>query len=133
MTSGNPTFAILISANAEWEAVKRIIVGCHLEPSPYGEYFWTDVADHRALFFHGGWGKVAAAGSTQYVIDHFQPTHLINIGTCGGIAGRIDRFDLVAVERVVIYDIHEAIGDSVEAITHYTTELKVPPELPATI
>jgi hypothetical protein len=35
------------------------------------------VERERVLFFYGGWGKVAAAGSTQYVIDHFHPSVLI--------------------------------------------------------
>ena len=40
--------------------------------------------------------------------------------------GRINRFDIVAPERVVIYDIHEAMGDSQEAIDHYSTSLTLP-------
>jgi adenosylhomocysteine nucleosidase len=125
--------SILISANAEWDAVRQIVSHDRLESSPYGQYFWADIGEYRALFFQGGWGKVAAAGSTQYVIDHFKPEWLINLGTCGGIKGRITRFDVVAVERAVIYDVHEAMGDSAEAITHYTTELSVPRELPVSI
>ena len=73
--------SVVISANAEWEAVRGVFSGAQMETSPYGEYFFADVADHRTLFFHGGWGKVAAAGSTQYVIDRFQPDFLINLGT----------------------------------------------------
>jgi len=67
------------------------------------------------------------------VIDHFKPEYLINIGTCGGIEGRINRFDIVAVERAVIYDIHETMGDSQEAIAQYTTDLKVPRRLPPSV
>ena len=85
------------------------------------------------LFFHGGWGKVAAAGSTQYVIDRFRPERLINLGTCGGVEGRIERFDTVAVEKVVIYDIAEAMGDSKEAIAEYSTTLTLPTRLPVPV
>lgn len=85
------------------------------------------------LFFHGGWGKVAAAGSTQYVIDYFHPARLVNIGTCGGVEGRIQRFDVVAVEKVVIYDIAEAMGDSKEAIAEYSTSLPLPARLPVSV
>ena len=125
--------SVIISANAEWEAVKRAYPAAQVERSPYGEYFKTYLGEYPALFFHGGWGKVAAAGSTQYVIDHFKPEYLINVGTCGGVEGRIHRFDVVAVERAVIYDIHETMGDSDDAIVHYTTDLNVPPELPPSI
>src|SRR5579871_4523461 len=65
-------FAVLISANAEWRAVKPLF-STPIHTSPYGEYFVAKVAEEDVLFFHGGWGKVAAAGSTQYVIDNFHP------------------------------------------------------------
>jgi len=123
-------FAVLISANAEWRVVKPLYPSAPVQTSPYGEYFFANVERERVLFFHGGWGKVAAAGSTQYVIDRFRPARRINLGTCGGVEGRIKRFDIVAVEKVVIYDIAEAMGDSKEAIAEYTTALTLPTRLP---
>ena len=125
-----PPFAVLISADAEWRVVKPLFGTPTLHTSPFGEYFYANTGGERVLFFQGGWGKVAAAGSTQYLIDHFHPARLINIGTCGGVEGRIHRFDIVAVEKVVIYDIVEAMGDSQEAITAYTTPLCLPEQLP---
>lgn len=122
-------FAVLISANVEWRVVKPLFAAA-IETSPYGEYFFANIERERVLFFHGGWGKVAAAGSTQYVIDRFHPARLINLGTCGGVEGRIQRFDVVAVEKVVIYDIAEAMGDSQEAIAAYSTDLPLPAHFP---
>jgi adenosylhomocysteine nucleosidase len=121
-------FAVLISASTEWRVVKPLFSAA-IHTSPYCEYFIAKVAREEVLFFHGGWGKVAAAGSTQYIIDHFHPRRLINLGTCGGVEGRIKRFDVVVPERVVIYDIAEAIGDSQEAIAEYTTALPLPAHL----
>src|SRR5579863_4951806 len=66
-SSKGPQAAVLISANAEWRAVKPLFAVAQIETSPYGEYFFADIGGERVLFFHGGWGKVAAAGSTQYV------------------------------------------------------------------
>jgi adenosylhomocysteine nucleosidase len=109
-------FAVLISANAEWKAVRPQFAGAAVHKSPYGEFFFVNIQRERVLFFHGGWGKVAAAGSTQYVIDHFKPARLINLGTCGGVEGRVKRLAVVAPDKVVIYDIAEAMGDSAEAI-----------------
>lgn len=126
-------FAVLISANAEWRVVKPLFPTPTIATSPYGEYFFATVDRERVLFFHGGWGKVAAAGSTQYVIDRFHPARLINLGTCGGVEGRIKRFDVVAVEKVVIYDIAEAMGDSKEAIAEYSTTLPLPAQFPVSI
>jgi adenosylhomocysteine nucleosidase len=126
-------FSIIVSADAEWAAVKPLFTNIRLEHSPYGEVFHTTVENRPILVFQGGWGKVAAAASTQYVVDRFKPRYLINLGTCGGVQGRIERFDVVAVERVIIYDVYEAMGDSSEAIAHYTTDLNVPESLPPSI
>jgi len=125
--------AVLVSADMEWRAVKPVFPAAVLDKSPYGEYFFTNIEHQRVLFFQGGWGKVAAAGSTQYVIDRFHPARLINLGTCGGVEGRVKRFDIVAPERVVIYDIAEAMGDSAEAIAHYTTTITLPAHIPVPV
>jgi adenosylhomocysteine nucleosidase len=126
-------FSIIVSADAEWAAIKPLFTNIRLEHSPYGEFFHTTIENRRIVVFQGGWGKVAAAASTQYVVDRFKPRYLINLGTCGGVEGRIRCFDLVAVERVIIYDVYEAMGDSYEAIAHYTTNLRVPDSLPPSI
>src|SRR5580765_6554088 len=99
-------FAIIVSADAEWAATKPLFPNIRLERSPYGEFFDATIENRRILFFQGGWGKVAAAASTQYLVDTFKPKYLINLGTCGGVEGRIRRFDTIAVERVIIYDIY---------------------------
>ena len=130
-TPAGLNFAVLVSANAEWKVVKPLIPDLHIEYSPYGEYFFDQISDERVLFFHGGFGKVAAAASTQYVIDHFLPAHLINIGTCGGVEGRIQRFDVVVPDRLIIYDIYEAMGDEpLQEVSTYITELDLPSYFP---
>ena len=77
----------------------------------------------RVVFFHGGWGKVAAAGSAQYAIDRWRPAYVVNLGTCGGFAGAIEKHAVVLADRTVIYDIKEAMGDSAEAIADYSVTL----------
>ena len=116
---------IIVSANAEWQAVKQILSPADVQASRLGEYFATRLATcHPSLvtFFHGGWGKISAA-TTQYVIDHFDPDLLINLGTCGGFEGRVARRTLILVEKTIVYDILEQMTDSDEAIAHYATEI----------
>lgn len=116
-------YAVLVSANMEWRALKKYYPDESYQPSAWGEYFYKEIAGQEVLFFHEGWGKVAAAGATQYVIDKFQPEIMINLGTCGGFEGKIDRLDVILAQKTVIYDIIEAMGDSKEAIADYSTEL----------
>jgi adenosylhomocysteine nucleosidase len=118
---------VLVSANAEWKVVTALFPRARIERTPWGESFETELRvagePRRVRFAHGGWGKVAAAASTQYVIDHWKPALVVNLGTCGGFAGRIERFAVILVDRTVIYDIKEAMGDSAGAIADYATTI----------
>jgi adenosylhomocysteine nucleosidase len=114
---------VLISANAEWRAVLKALPGPDRLSSPFGEYFLSQVGTQPYLFFQGGWGKIAAAASTQYVIDRWQPKLLVNLGTCGGFAGRVERGAILLVEKTIVYDIIEQMGDPQSAIDHYITHL----------
>lgn len=74
-------------------------------------------------FVHGGWGKISAAASTQYAISNFAPDLVINLGTCGGFEGEIQRGTILLLKRTLVYDILEQMGDYDEHIAHYTTEI----------
>lgn len=118
---------VIISAKAEWRVVCEWYEGCKTQKSPYGDFFETDM-DIRGnltslIFFHGGWGKICAAASTQYAIDRWNPSILVNLGTCGGFKGRIERETMILVEKTIVYDIVEKMGDADGAIRFYTTEV----------
>jgi adenosylhomocysteine nucleosidase len=110
---------VLISANSEWRAVKSILSPKDIHSTPMGETF----VHQGNIFFHGGWGKVSAAATAQYVIDTYQPDLLVNLGTCGGFDGRIQCGTVILVTKTIIYDIIEQMSDQEEAIEHYTTNL----------
>ncbi len=117
---------VLISANAEWRAIKPLFPNAQIEYSPFGEYFPASLdTDNCSLvtFLHGGWGKISAAATAQYVIDRFQPDLLVNLGTCGGFEGRIETGTIILVEKTIVYDIVEQMGDPEEAIADYSTEI----------
>lgn len=120
-------FVILISANAEWKPVRELFRDVETRDSPFGEWFSVElkVAGQKetVIFFHGGWGKISAAASTQYVIDRWAPVLLVNLGTCGGFEGEVKRGETILVERTLVYDIVEQMGDSSEAIAEYTTDI----------
>ena len=114
---------VLISAGAEWRVVKELYPNLDLQHSPFGEFADLKLSTFGLTLFHGGWGKISAAATTQYAIDHFQPDLLINLGTCGGFAGRIETGTVILVERTIVYDIIEQMKNSDEAIEHYSTEI----------
>jgi adenosylhomocysteine nucleosidase len=114
---------VIISANAEWRVVKELYPNLEIEMSPYGEFSDLTLDTRHLTLFHGGWGKISAAATAQYVIDHFKPDLLINLGTCGGFAGRIETGTTILAERTLVYDIIEQMGDGAEAIEHYASSL----------
>jgi adenosylhomocysteine nucleosidase len=117
----------MISANVEWRAVLPHFPSIEPQQSPVGAWFACNLdVDGRAepvVFFHGGWGKIAAAASAQYAIDRWQPALMVNLGTCGGFEGEIEPGDVMLVERTVVYDIIEMMGDPDEATAHFSTDI----------
>ncbi|PWH15511.1 MAG: hypothetical protein DDG59_11385 [Anaerolineae bacterium] len=127
MISDLGVVVVLISADAEWAAVKKLLCPSELYGSPFGEYFYPGLSRSNhpqgLIFFQGGWGKISAASSTQYVIDRFQPSLLFNLGTCGGIEGRIERGQIVLADKTLVYDLFEMMQPSEDIQDYYTTEL----------
>lgn len=114
---------VLISANSEWRAALDLLQPDEVKHSFVGDFFFHKLVDRQLLFFHGGWGKISAATTTQYVIDHWRPELLINLGTCGGLAGQIKVNETVLAGETVYYDVIERMGDAQAAIDFYATQL----------
>jgi adenosylhomocysteine nucleosidase len=110
---------VIVSCRFEWRATLALFPGAELQPSPFGDWFTAG----GVIFFQGGWGKISAAASAQYVIDRWKPDLLVNLGTCGGFRGEIERGEILLVERTIVYDIVEQMTDPEAAIAHYTTHL----------
>lgn len=112
---------VLVSANGEWEAVTAILKPQIIHQSSLGAFFQIEIEDQPCLFFHSGWGKIATAASTQYVIDQYHPELIINIGTCGGFSCACQPGETLLVRETLIYDIVERMDDPAAALAHYTT------------
>jgi adenosylhomocysteine nucleosidase len=121
------TAVVLISAGTEWRLVRSLFPAAEPSVTPHGEWFATTLPAAQAaipvVFMHGGWGKIAAAASTQYAIDRWQPDLLVNLGTCGGFAGLMESGEVILAERTVVYDILEQMGDPDEALAHFATDI----------
>src|SRR5215813_6650980 len=109
----------LISANAEWKILRAQLTEPVQHDTPFGEWFVHRLGGQDVVFFHGGYGKVSAAGSTQYAIGRWHPALLVNLGTCGGFGGERKVGDIVLASETMIYDIVELMGDPEEAIADF--------------
>lgn len=113
---------VLISAIAEWNAVKPLFPDAKIRRFPYGECFDILLQDEHISFFHSGWGKIASAGSMQYVINTYSPDLIVNLGTCGGFKPEVDQGEVILVEKTYVYDIVELMGD-LDIVSYYASSL----------
>ena len=121
--------AILISANAEWEAIKPLFSEIRITHTPFGESIHlppdtsnlTPDTSHLTLF-HSGWGKISSAAVMQYVIDHHSPDLIVNLGTCGGFDGCVEQGDIILVEKTFVYDILELMEED-DISPYYASDL----------
>ena len=119
------TVLVLISANSEWKSVLAYYQPAQLQQTPFGEFFLEKNNGLLIIFGKGGWGKISAAASAQYSIQRWEPDLVVNLGTCGGFEGRVERGTIVLVEETVVYDILEQMGDPEEALDFYKTVLDI--------
>ena len=122
-SASGPRVVVLISASTEWKIVRGQLTEPVQRDTPFGEWLVHRLGGQDVVFFHGGYGKVAAAGSTQYAIDRWHPALLVNLGTCGGFGGERKVGDVVLASETIIYDIIERMGDADEAIEDFHTRL----------
>jgi len=123
------TVVFIIPVKTEWdEAI--LYFGLKNEEcsrSPYGGYFFKkyelEGKSVSAVFMKCGCGKARAAGATQFAILKWKPAAIVNIGTCGGFAGSIEKGGLLIAERTVVYDVRERMGDPDEMIRLFSTDL----------
>lgn len=124
-TPTEPQIVVLVSALAEWDCVCDYYRNPTTQVNPLGQIFYKELANRNVLFMHGGWGKIAAAASTQFVIDQWQPELIINIGTCGGLSGKVAVGDVILANETLVYDIYERMTNPAAAMAHYATEVEL--------
>ena len=113
---------VIVSADAEWAGVKPLFADAAIAKTPFGESMYVTLDTWNLTLFHSGWGKIASAASMQYVIDHYSPDLIVNLGTCGGFDGIAERGDLILVDRAIVYDIVELM-DTSDVTNYYASSL----------
>lgn len=97
---------ISVAAKKEWEVVldKYNINIEDCKKYPFGEYFITSIYDREVIFYRCGVRKMNCSAATQYMIDHFNVSKVIVIGTCAGIDDKYNNLDIFIPNKVVQYD-----------------------------
>ncbi|HEX8792340.1 MAG TPA: 5'-methylthioadenosine/S-adenosylhomocysteine nucleosidase [Polyangiaceae bacterium] len=138
--AARPEVVVIVSADTEWKVLLAEMGESPKTQTAYGAWFVRTYAvagePKPVVFFHGGWGKVSAAGSAQYAIDTWKPRLLVVLGTCGGLEGAARKGDIVLARRTLIYDVIERMGSADEALAAYAVDLDtslVPSEVRAKV
>lgn len=85
-----------------------------------GITFWQGTLQHHdVILMLSGVGKGNAAMATTLLLKNFPITHVINIGTAGGLCQDENVLDLVISERVVQHDYDTSALDGKEGIGLY--------------
>jgi len=114
---------VIVSADGEWRTIPGIFPDAEYCDSPYGQWMTQTIASEPVVFFHGGWAKIPSAASAQYAIDTWSPELVINLGTCGGFRGHVENDEIVLVEKTVVYDVVNQIGDQESVVRYLATEI----------
>jgi len=115
---------VLISAEAEWCSLKKLLPPAEYTKTPFGEQSVAVMHGQEYHFVQGGWGKISASASAQYAIDRLRPDLIINLGTCGGFEGYSRHGQTIIATKTVVYDIIEKMGDPIEALRAYATTIE---------
>lgn len=123
MIAPGMTTTVMVFADAEWRMVRELFPAVSIAETPFGESLDLSMRGHPVRFVQGGWGKISASASTQWVLDQNLPGLLVNLGTCGGIKGRVEQGEIILAERTVVYDLIEQMSDDGGEAPFYATEL----------
>lgn len=97
---------IQICSKLEWRSLKVLLgVGQRsVRHQPFGEYFGYNIGRNKTIFFHSGDTKTRSAAACQFAIDRWHPEGIVNLGTCGGVAKKVKKLDIIMADKTVQYD-----------------------------
>lgn len=76
---------MVIALNTEANGILKLLTNKTQSTLGDKKIFKGKLFDKEVVIIVSGIGKVNASLSTQYLIDKYPITHIVNIGTCGGV------------------------------------------------
>lgn len=97
---------VSIAAKWEWEATLKYFDKTDKDclPYPYGLYFKINKKGKDIVFYQTGVRKVNGIGANQYMIDHFDLSKVLVVGTCAGIDDAYKPLDIIVANKALQYD-----------------------------
>ncbi|MBR2831038.1 5'-methylthioadenosine/S-adenosylhomocysteine nucleosidase, partial [Candidatus Saccharibacteria bacterium] len=82
-------------------------VGCQADVY---EMIFFEIAGHKVCLALSGFGEIAAASCTQYLIDHFNVNKIINYGVVGSLVPCHAVNEVGFVRKIIHYDLDLTAG-----------------------
>lgn len=98
-------FALIGAMHEEVEALAVLLTGRLAHYKGHTRYYTGRLKGKRVVVFQSGIGKVNAALATAFVLEHFKPQAIINIGTAGSFDARLAIGDIVVSSEVRYHDV----------------------------
>ena len=95
--------------------------------SSYLIYSWRPMPNKEIYAVLSGVGEIAAAASTQYLIDEYQVDRIINYGVVGGLVYYENKKPFL-VDRVVHYDFDMTFGTDLKVGQYPESDVFIEPE-----
>lgn len=101
---GDNMIGIIVAEEKELLAVKEVMTNIE-EINVYEKIFYKGLLENKnVIVVKSNVGKVNSARVCQMLIDNFNPSLVINVGTAGSVDNRLEIGDIVVADRLVQYD-----------------------------
>jgi len=95
---------IIVAEEKELSAIKDIMINIE-ELNIYEKVFYKGIIENKeVIVVKSNVGKVNSARVTQILIDKFNPSLVINVGTAGSVDNILDIGDVVVADKLYQYD-----------------------------
>lgn len=95
---------IIAALDEEIEAIKKMMTDINIKQIYELKFLIGKINKKNIVLVKCGVGKVNAARCTQILIDNFNISYIINVGTAGGLNEKIEIGDIVIAEKLVQHD-----------------------------
>lgn len=96
---------IIAAEEKEIEAIKKVMKNLKQVKHKKTQIYLGEISNKECIVLKSGVGKVNAARTTQLLIDKFEISEIINVGSAGSINSNIKYGDIVIGKELVQHDV----------------------------
>lgn len=95
---------ILAAMQEELDAIVKHVDSPTKKQTPFGELVEGLIFNQHVVCAQTGIGKAVAAATTTYLIEHYDVSNIINIGSAGGLSLDLSIGDVIIADKVSYHD-----------------------------